>query len=215
MTIQYCPRGHSLFWLEYDARVNQIERPGARRDARISCDACRGPIRYPQNTHFCRSCDADICDQCFDSKPHMYQWKSSDFQSEVIEACCLMAIAMTEDPVTAGARGERYNGCRPTLGRRVSYDAYPDPTNYGWTFTGSCNGGRAEFFEKDFSHHGVVKLDFYYTTGTVKTVLDHPRQGVTQLFAKGSDLSPEIYRRILLNPREHTSVRYHTSKRRR
>ena len=57
---------------------------------------------------------------------------------------------------------------------------------------------------------GVVKLDFYYTTGTVKTVLDHPRQGVTQLFAKGNDLSPDLYRRILTNPREHTSVRYHT-----
>jgi hypothetical protein len=56
----------------------------------------------------------------------------------------------------------------------------------------------------------VVKLDFYYTTGTVKTVLDHPRQGVTQLFAKGSSLSLEMYRAILQNPRHHTGNRYHT-----
>lgn len=121
----------------------------------------------------------------------------------------MVAIAHHPDPITAAARGERYNGRRPTDGRRVSYEHYPDPTNYGWTFTGSCNGGRAEFFEKDFGSMGIVKLDFYYTTGTVKTVLDHPRQGVTQLFAKGDDLSPELYRQILVNPREHTNVRYH------
>lgn len=124
----------------------------------------------------------------------------------------MLAIAVQADPLTAAARGERYNGRRPSFKEtgRVSYDDYPDPTQFGWTFTGSCEGGRAMFFEKDFAEHGVVKLDFYYTTGTVKTVLDHPRQGVTQLFAKGNDLTPEMYRKILRNPRQHTSVRYHT-----
>ncbi|KAL7505487.1 hypothetical protein ACHAXN_004280 [Cyclotella atomus] len=104
----------------------------------------------------------------------------------------MMAYVVEPDPVTAAARGERYNGRRPNYrGQRVSTSDYPDATAYGWEFTGSCEGGRAEFFEMDFATHGVVKLDFYYTTGTVKTVLDHPRQGVTQLFAKGSSLSPE------------------------
>jgi hypothetical protein len=121
-----------------------------------------------------------------------------------------VAIARAADPLTAAARGERYNGRRPVYGGlRVDRTDYPDPTFFGWTFTGSCEGGRAEFFEKDFAQHGVVKLDFYYTTGTVKTVLDHPRQGVTQLFGKGADLSPELYGMILENPRVHTDVRYH------
>lgn len=82
---------------------------------------------------------------------------------------------------------------------------------FGWRFTGSCGNGRAEFLEKD-SDDGTVKLDFYYTTGTAKTVLDHPRQDVTQLFGKGSDLSPDLYRQILQNPRAHTGVRYRTRK---
>lgn len=99
------------------------------------------------------------------------------------------------------------------MGLRVPYNDYPDPGDYGWTFTGSNEESRVEFFEKTFDDHGVVKLDLYYTTGTVKTVLDHPRQGVTQLFGKGNDLSPETYRTILQNPRTHTSVRYQTKPR--
>lgn len=127
----------------------------------------------------------------------------------VPQICCMMAIAQMPDPITAAARGERYNGRRPNYyGRRVSSHHFPDATRYGWTFTGSCEGGRAEFFETDFSAHGTVKLDFYYTTGTVKTVLDHPRQGVTQLFATGESLTPEMYVAILQNPRHHTGNRY-------
>ena len=92
---------------------------------------------------------------------------------------------------------------------------FPDPTDFGWTFTGSCPGGRVEFFEKHCPiHDGIVKLDFYYTTGTVKTVLDHPKQGVTQLFAQGKSLSPDLYRLILQNPRQHTGIRYRRRRRR-
>jgi hypothetical protein len=71
---------------------------------------------------------------------------------EPVELCCMMAYIVESDPVTAAARGERYNGRRPDYrGQRVSTRDYPDGTSYGWEFTGSCEGGRAEFFEKDFA----------------------------------------------------------------
>jgi len=118
--------------------------------------------------------------------------------------------SIEEDYSIAAVKGERYNGRRPSYdGLRVSMRDYPDPTQFGWTFTGSCKVGRAEFFEKNFSEGGIVKLDFYYTTGSIKTTLEHPRQGGSQLFLKGDSLSPEMYRNILQNPRHHTGKRYH------
>ena len=164
----------------------------------------------------CLRCDFDVCVHCSELPQSEINRRAAQQsqQQPVFQACCMTVYAVRNpDPdarITAAARGERYNGRRPDYrGLRVSSRDYPDATSYGWTFTGSCEGGRAEFFEKDFASHGVVKLDFYYTTGTVKTVLDHPRQGVTQLFAKGSSLSPEMYRAILENPRHHTGNRYH------
>jgi len=101
----------------------------------------------------------------------------------------------------------RYNGLRPTdLSNRKSWQNYPDPTEFGWVFVGSENN-KVEFFEKD-----GVKLDWYFTTGTIKTSLDHPKQGRTQLFAAGEQVSPEVYRQILENPRVHTNLRYQTQK---
>ena len=95
---------------------------------------------------------------------------------------------------------ERYNKKRPDdLRRRVSWEEYPDPTEFGWEFTGSS--GVTEFFEKN-----GVKLDWYFTTGTVKTSLDHPVQGKTQLF--GAQAEPDTYIKILLDPLAHTGKRY-------
>lgn len=107
-------------------------------------------------------------------------------------------------------RSTRYNGLRPLdLSRRVSFEMYPDPVEFGWKFTGSNEISRVEFFEKEFEEDVVVvKLDWFYTTGTVKTSLEHPRQGKTQLFASGKQITPETYVQILLNPREHTGIRY-------
>jgi hypothetical protein len=103
---------------------------------------------------------------------------------------------------------QRYNGQRPTdLSCRVDITDYPDPTTFGWTFTGSAESSAVEFFEKD-----SVKLDWYYTTGTVKTSLDHPTQGKkTQLF--GAKVDAATFRQILQNPRHHTGQRYHTNNR--
>lgn len=52
-----------------------------------------------------------------------------------------------------------------------------------------------------------VRLNFWLTTGTVGSYLDHPTQGKTQLFRRDIDMSqaPEIFD----NPRVHTGVGYH------
>jgi len=115
-----------------------------------------------------------------------------------------------KDQVTSGKKkkkksvAKRDNGQRPTdLSKRVPLSEYPDATDFGWTFTGS-NDNVVEFFENDDG----VKLDWYFTTATVKTSLDHPTQGKTQLF--GARVTPNTYLEILLNPRAHTNERYHT-----
>jgi hypothetical protein len=116
---------------------------------------------------------------------------------------------------TVIADGMRYNGLRiPHYNqrhqRRVSLEDYPDPTDFNWIFTGSSEASCVEFFEMTTDDGVLVKLDFYYTTGTVKTSLVHPTQGPTQLFGRGSAVSPQLYRDILAYPRVHTNVRYQT-----
>lgn len=111
-----------------------------------------------------------------------------------------ITVVNTPEANVESHSGQRYNGMRPRdVSRRVDYNLYPDPTHFGWIFTGSS--GVTEFFEKD-----GVKLDWYFTTATIKTSLDHPAQGRTQLFA--SRVDPETYRVVLENPRAHTGKRY-------
>ena len=124
-----------------------------------------------------------------------------------------------------GSGGGRYNSLRPdyaSAGGRVPFELYPDPTLFGWAFTGSCSEpSRVEFYERaaDDGSGGVVKLDFFYSTGTVKTSLHHPGRGKpTQLFGRAGNangpqpaITPEQYVEVLRNPRAHTGGRYHTS----
>jgi hypothetical protein len=73
----------------------------------------------------------------------------------------------------------RHNGNRPSdTSQRVDMTLYPDPTEFNWTFTGSNEVSRVEFFERwerPQDGAGLLKLDFFYTTGTLKTSLDHPQ----------------------------------------
>jgi hypothetical protein len=105
------------------------------------------------------------------------------------------ASKLLKDKLQPSSSSKRYNGQRPIdYSRRVDWQQYPDPTGFGeWRFTGSWDV--TEFFE----NNDQVKLDWYYTTGTVKTSLDHPTQGRTQLFAAKVD--PQTYLSILRNPR--------------
>jgi hypothetical protein len=127
------------------------------------------------------------------------------------------AAAAAAATATTVADGMRYNGIRPNDNQssssrsRVSWEDYPDPTDFNWIFTGSSEASCVEFFEMTTDDGALVKLDFYYTTGTVKTSMVHPTRGPTQLFARGSSVSPQLYRDILAYPRVHTNVRYQTT----
>lgn len=91
--------------------------------------------------------------------------------------------ALVDAPTQPRPYTPRYNGIRPNYdGLRVSSELFPDPTMFGgWRFTGSQQDSRVEFFEKTLNI-GTVKLDFYYTTGTVKTTLYHTTTGRTSSF---------------------------------
>ena len=108
--------------------------------------------------------------------------------------------------------GHRYNEKRPNYDAndgRVSLKNFPDPSTKGWTFTGSNEDSKVEFFEKKLNNGSLCKMDFYYTTGTIKTVLFHPtQQKTTQLFRKCA-VAPEIFLKILDNPRFHSGMGYH------
>mmetsp|Transcript_36919 Transcript_36919/g.110599 ORF Transcript_36919/g.110599 Transcript_36919/m.110599 type:complete len:468 (-) Transcript_36919:97-1500(-) len=52
-----------------------------------------------------------------------------------------------------------------------------------------------------------VRINVYWTTGTVGTCLNHPRQKYTQLFRRDVDLA--TLRQIFRNPRVHTGAGYH------
>ena len=55
-----------------------------------------------------------------------------------------------------------------------------------------------------------IRLNFWLSTGTVGSYLDHPRQGKTQLFRRQLSLSDAS--EIFNNPRQHTGKGYHTKK---
>ena len=107
----------------------------------------------------------------------------------------------------------------------MSRDDYPDPTDYGWEFTGSCEERRVEYFEKHFEEWfgATILLDFDYTTGIVKGVFEYlPTNDVRRrvglvlgiddgddsstmklVLSPGTYVSPRTYRKVLEDPREH------------
>ncbi|KAI8465847.1 MAG: hypothetical protein J3K34DRAFT_435653 [Monoraphidium minutum] len=54
---------------------------------------------------------------------------------------------------------------------------------------------------------GGMRVNVYYSTGTVGTCLDHPRRGKTQLFRRGQSL--ETLSAIFEDPRVHTGAGYY------
>lgn len=76
-----------------------------------------------------------------------------------------------------------------------------DPRDYGWEYQGGNAQSRVEYYSRD-----NVKMDYYPTTGTVKTSMDHPSQGKTQMFRR--DLSDGEFSKVLDNPRSHTGKGY-------
>eukprot|EP00170_Pyropia_yezoensis_P006463 contig_26371_g6484 len=55
---------------------------------------------------------------------------------------------------------------------------------------------------------GTAKMDYYPSTGTVKTSMGHPTQGHTQMFRR--DLDDASFGGVCENPRTHTGHGYQT-----
>jgi hypothetical protein len=103
----------------------------------------------------------------------------------------------------------RYNNTRPNYQtyNRVPERLFPDPTKFGWKFTGSSEQDMAEFYEKE-SEHGRVLLNFYFNSGTIRVVLIHAVEGEMQLFKKGRSLLPNVYKNVLEDPIMNTDAKY-------
>ena len=52
-----------------------------------------------------------------------------------------------------------------------------------------------------------VRLNYYYSTGTVATAMNHPTKGRTQLYRKNLDYDEIV--QIINNPRKHTGEGYY------
>mmetsp|Transcript_31587 Transcript_31587/g.57179 ORF Transcript_31587/g.57179 Transcript_31587/m.57179 type:complete len:293 (-) Transcript_31587:527-1405(-) len=73
--------------------------------------------------------------------------------------------------------------------------------NHGYTEITHNETSKVVIFQK-----GGIKINVDYTTGTVGTCLNHPRQGKTQLFRRGVSL--DTLNEIFDNPRTHTGRGY-------
>ncbi len=70
------------------------------------------------------------------------------------------------------------------------------------------NPPKVTFIKKGTSN-GRVRIEVFYTTGTVKTCLAHDRQGSTQMFRQDVDF--DELEKIFWNPRIHTNKGYKTT----
>ncbi len=180
----------------------------------IECDCCSKIMSKEQNiAGCCLECDIDVCGDCFKNGQSYIDVVNEESRQE--DMYDERHEQMKEEN---HLHLQRHNGRRPTyMGTgRVNYDHYPDPTVFQWSFTGSnCDDpdaiAPAEYFEKDFGKAvGVIRLDFYYTIGTVQTTMVDPIRGtIRELFTKSPHkMSQKSYRKILKNPRSYTNERY-------
>jgi hypothetical protein len=76
---------------------------------------------------------------------------------------------------------------------------------HDWTWLDHQPESRMISFTK-IGSDGRMRINVYYTTMTVATVLNHPKQGRTQLFRKG--VTPLELDAIFTNPRIHLNKGY-------
>ena len=180
----------------------------------IECDCCSRVLSKELYIDgCCLECDIDVCGNCFKNGQSyidvvLKESRESDMHDERHQQ---------QQQQNCGHH-ERYNRRRPTyVGTgRVNYDDYPDPTVFQWSFTGSSSEDNSsaapvEYFEKDFGKEvGVIRLDFYYTIGTVQTtIVDSIRGTIHELFTKSRQkMSPQSYRKILKDPRTYNNEKY-------
>lgn len=193
VTNERCALGHPLCRVATKRRMQYLqERDGLPFAPMIECDCCSKRISSPFIAGCCVDCDMDFCEACFQS--------GQSFEDILHDRRVMM------DEGQPDVFDERYNRIRPTykVTGRVNYDDYPDPTSFQWSFTGSREMASVEFFEKDYGPKvGIVKLDFFYAKGKVRTTLHHRKKGEMPLFTGNKMVSSRHFRKILLDPCYH------------
>ncbi len=195
-----CPNGHVLTKMIASERLRKFNSFVPQ----LNCDRCRCYVRGDDMTGCCEMCDFDLCFSCCENPSS----RDSDDDLRRRKTCINYyphhqgAVVVTETTTTSRSM-DRYNGLR--ICRKISSPKYPDPTLYGWTFTGSSEQQQMEYFEKCFQS-GTVLLDVNVLYGRVHTILDRPQQQPEILFSKNSTpIQPQLYLCILQNPLHHKS----------
>lgn len=220
-TNEYCAAGHHLGRVSSILRSRYIqEQHGLDAPPAIECDCCSKIITNEHIAGCCFECDIDFCEDCFKSgqsyqdileedrtgpPEDSYYDDDNEYEGSLQHSRGSSSRGKKQQEQT-----QRYNHHRPTYKGtgRVNYDNYPDPTAYQWTFTGSDEISGVEYFEKDYGRIGIIKLDFYYAIGTARTILEHPVKGEKRLLGKQKSMRPNMYRKLLLDPKTHTDRFY-------
>jgi hypothetical protein len=93
----------------------------------------------------------------------------------------------------------RLNGERPSdVSGRVSRELYPDPTEFGWYFTGSHK--YIEYFER-----GEFRIEWYFTRAALKVVSTNQENRMKKRFLPG--LTSEAYIQMLQNPATYVNIK--------
>ena len=106
----------------------------------------------------------------------------------------------------------RHNKRRPVyfMGDRVDLENYPDPSLYGWKFTGSyCEQDeRVEYFEKQ-----DILLDWHFSTAKLGLSWKHlSRQGTLPIFQSTDAVPAEVYLEIIQSDKAWEVVSHYYKK---
>ena len=210
-TKEFCGAGHEILGKvpTIKSQLFLQELHGLASLPSIPCDCCSRNIRDEFIAGCCTECQLHFCDDCF-MKGQSYEDVLEDHYLKINSN----NATLDESDLTSQIERtqQRYNGQRPTYKGtgRVNYDDYPDPTVFGFTFTGS--GSSVEYFEKKIqtkkpNGSSVIRLNFNFTTGIAKTFLYHPTNGSSMvLFDKASkSLSSQSYKKLLTDPFSYTN----------
>ena len=102
--------------------------------------------------------------------------------------------------------GESHDPDDDTVAEHHAGDLIYSGMQNGWTQIGKIENGMLSFRQGDTGY----RLNFWLTSGTVGSYLDHPKQGKTQLFRRKVTFGGAL--ELFQNPRKHTGTGYHETR---
>lgn len=196
-----CPNGHMLSQVRASERLRKFPYFVPQ----LNCDNCKSYIRGSEMIGTCDACDFDMCSSCFYAPCSRSTGVSPVDQVERKRRVSGQGTATNVLKISSAMREpERYNHLRLHFrNTRDPFHLYPDPTLYGWEFTGSSEQRQTEFFERRIGNETVL-LDLSLCHGTIETVLDSPNSNPRILFVSSGVFQPEVYVRVLQSPKHNT-----------